>query len=161
MQEASEVAWQEKEPNVDLVEIAEPDTPPSRGHISSDGVESEAEDAKLFIEITLRRAVSGEQLGRTLLLNMSLRSDATKSLGSLIAIGKGYEYRANVVYSYFFQLTDGSTVDCAAHVYDKIWAYADRLEPIPTDPDSTYHPDNRLHRLNLQQYVSEKPRQHL
>ena len=48
------------------------------------------EDDVLCIKITLRRAVSGKQLGLPQVINMSKAKNRQTSLGSLIAMGKHF-----------------------------------------------------------------------
>ena len=127
---------------------------------SDDSDTADSEEDVLYIEITLRRAVSGEQLGHPQVINNARSRNRVMSLGSLMVMGRDYEEYRNNVYSYFFEIDDGErrTVDCAAHVYDKVIDYVDCLEPIPIDPDhrlTTLRTQDRLHRLSLQQYEAE------
>ena len=115
----------------------------------------------LYIEITLRRAVSGKQLGHPQVINMSKSKNRQMSLGSLVAMGRRFEYETHKAeYSYFFEIDDGErrTIHCASHVYDKVIDYVDGLEPIPIDPDhilTTSRTQDRLHRLILQRTEAE------
>ena len=113
----------------------------------------------LYIEITLLRAVSGMQLGLPQVINMSKAKNRQMSVGSLIAMGRDFEYeRHKTEYPYFFEIDDGErrSIHCASRMYHKVIDYADFLESIPIGPDhATIRTQDRFHRLVLQQYAAE------
>ena len=58
---------------------------------SDDSDTCDREEDVLYIEITLRRAISGQQLGHAKVLNMSRLRNRLMSLGSLMAMGRAHE----------------------------------------------------------------------
>ena len=124
---------------------------------SDSSVESDP-SSEVLVEVTLRRAISGDQLGRTVIYNVTRGApDHITDLGTLIAWAREHEKEGDGAYSYFFMQSDGRRVDCADRVYDKIVDYVDNLESIPFERDgslTTRHEDCRYHRLDLLQYES-------
>ena len=136
-------------------EACKPQTPSTA---SDDSAEWDPD--KLYIEITLIHAVSGKQLGLPQVMNMSKSKNRDMSLGSLVAMGRRFEYETHETeYSYFFEIDDGErrTIHCAwPRMCHKVIDYADFLESVPIDPDhATIRTQDRLHRFILQQYEAE------
>ena len=133
---------------------------PSEASDSSSGAPSDPA-CHVYIEVSLCRTLSGVQLERPVLYNVTRgASGHITSLGSLLALGKKHAKACHKVYSYFFQLADGSFVDCGRNVYRKLAEDADDLPPIPLAEDNSLdlrHEDSRYHRLELKQYVMEPP----
>ena len=131
-----------------------PGTPSSAGNCS-DGVDPAL---SVFVEVTLFKALSGEQLGEKVVFDLSRQDEHVRglSLRALIALGRRHEQVDGeaVNYAYYFIMTDGHRVDCEARVYDKIVDYVDRLESIPVEEGSRREADSRYHRLDLLQYAS-------
>ena len=116
-------------------EACKPQTPSTA---SDDSAECDQDQGVLYIEFTLLHAVSGKQLGLPQVMNMSKSKNRQMSLGSLVAMGRRFEYeRHKTEYSYFFEIDDGErrTIHCASHMHDKVIDYVDSLESIPFDSD--------------------------
>ena len=114
----------------------------------------------VYIEVTMRRVVNGEQLGRTGVYNVTRgASDHIASLGTLIAQAqKLVTESSNEMHCCFVQ-ANGTMVNCAERVYDKIEDYVSVLERIPTEeggPLSRRNKDSRYYRLIL--LLWERPR---
>ena len=138
-------------------EACKPQTPSTA---SDDSAEWDQDQDVLYIEITLLHAVSGKQLGLPQVMNMSKSKNRQMSLGSLVAMGRRFEYETHETeYSYFFEIDDGErrTIHCAwPRMCHKVIDYADFLESVPIDPDhATIRTRDRLHRIILQQYAAE------
>ena len=135
-------------------EACEPQTPSTASDDSA-----EWDQDVLYIEITLLHAVSGKQLGLPQVMNMSKSKNRQMSLGSLVAMGRRFEYETHETeYSYFFEIDDGErrTIHCASRMRHKVIDYADFLESIPFGSDhATICTQDRFHRLILQQYEAE------
>ena len=102
---------------------------PTEADDSSTDVASDP-SSEVHVEVTLRRAISGDQLGTTVIYNVTRGAlDHITSLGTLIARAREHE-KDGKAYSYFFMQSDGRRVDCADRANDKIVDYVDRLEPI-------------------------------
>jgi len=108
---------------------------------------------KVYVEVTLRR-MSGRQLGSTVTYPVYWGVDDTFSLRALIALGRFHEL-PHVRYEYYFQLEDGSTVNCTKNRGRLIREYADELPPIEIKEASWYDPASRVHALNLLQLRRE------
>ena len=134
-------------------EACEPQTPSTASDDSA-----EWDQDVLYIEITLLHAVSGKQLGLPQVMNMSKSKNRQMSLGSLVAMGRRFEYETHETeYSYFFEIDDGErrTIHCASRMRHKVIDYADFLESIPFGSDhATIRTQDRFHRLVLQQYAA-------
>ena len=131
---------------------AYPGTPSSAG-TCSDGVDPAL---SVFAEVTLRKSLSGEQLGEKKVFDVSRAEDEHAhgpSLGALIAMGKEHEREGANYINYFF-LTDDRRVECTDRIYDKIVWYVGRLESIPVEEGSRRHADSGYHRLELWQYAT-------
>ena len=137
-------------------EEAEACTPQTHSTASDDSAEWDQD--VLYIEITLLHANSGKQLGLPQVMNMSKSRNRQMSLGSLVAMGRRFEYETHTAgYSYFFEIDDGErrTIHCASRMCHKVIDYADCLESIPIVPDrATIRTQDRFHRLVLQQYAA-------
>ena len=99
-------------------EACEPQTPSTASDDSA-----EWDQDVLYIEITLLHAVSGKQLGRPQVMNMSQSKNRQMSLGSLVAMGRRFEYETHETeYSYFFEIDDGErrTIHCASRMRHKV-----------------------------------------
>ena len=129
------------------------------GASSSAGACSDGVDPALsvFVEVTLRKSLSGEQLGEKKVFDVSRsvydEHDHGPSLGALIAMGKEHE-REGANYTYHFFLTDDRRVECTERIYDKLVWYVDMLESIPVEEGSRRHADSRYHRLELRQHAT-------
>ena len=134
---------------------------PTEADDSSTDVASDP-SSEVHVEVTLRRAISGDQLGPTVIYNVTRGAqDHITSLGTLLARARQHEKEGDRAYSYFFMQSDGRRVDCADRVYDKIVDYVGHLESIPFERDgslTTRHEDGRYHRLDLLQYEMEHGR---
>ena len=146
---------------------AAPTTPTEADDSSTDAASDPSSEVlvevtEVLVEVTLRRAISGDQLGRTVIYNVTRGApDHITDLGTLIAWAREHEKEGDKAYSYFFMQSDGRRVDCADRVYDKIVDYVDSLETIPFQRDgslTTRHEDGRYHRLDLLQYEMEHGR---
>ena len=132
---------------------AYPGTPRSAGNCSD--VDQPDPALPIFVEVTLHKALTGEQLGEKKVFDCSSAEERAHgwSLGSLIAMGKKHEQVEGANYTYYFVQADGRHVDCKARVYDKIVDYVDSLDPIPVKEGSGREADTRYHRLVLLQYA--------
>ena len=133
-------------------DAAYPGTPRSAGNCS------DVDRAlSIFVEVTLVKALTGEQLGEKKVFDLSRADERCRgwSLGSLLAMGKKHEQAEGEAanYKYFFVQADGRHVDCKARVYDKIVDYVDSLDLIPVEEGSGREADSRYHRLDLLQYA--------
>ena len=76
-----------KRKDLGLNKAADAATPQTPSTASDDSDTCDREEDVLYIEITLRRAISGQQLGHPKVLDMSRLRNRLMSLGSLMAMG--------------------------------------------------------------------------
>ena len=84
---------------------AYPGTPSSAG-ACSDGVDP---SLSVFVEVTLSKALTGEQLGEKVVFDLSRQDEHVRglSLGSLIAMGRRHEQAEGEAANYAYYFPDG------------------------------------------------------